>query len=216
MKKYGKWLLGALALLCAFGLGRSDLAYTEAELAVARDQAYSDGYYAGLAEGESTGQDGLYDEAFAEGKQQGYDEGYSLGQTQGQEAALSAVGDTYQQGYDTGYADGYGQVQKDGEAAREKYLASVTPATVTPSTLPASTDTPEADDPEETEPAGSNAPTEPAGSAGSDGQLVYVTKSGSKYHTADCSHLSKSKIAKTLSEARASGYEPCKSCKPPQ
>lgn len=207
MKKYGKWLLGALALLCVFGLGRGDLAYTEAELAVARDQAYSDGYYAGLAAGESTGQDELYAEAFAEGKQQGYDEGYDLGVTQGQEAVLSAVGDTYQQGYDTGYADGYGQVQKDEEAAREQYLASVTPATVTPSAMPASTDTPEADDPEE---------TEPVGSTGSDGQIVYVTKSGSKYHTADCSHLSKSKIAKTLSEAKASGYEPCKSCKPPQ
>lgn len=199
MKKYGKWALGLLALLCAFGLGRGDLAYTEAELAVARDQAYSDGYYSGLAEGESTGQDGLYDEAFAEGLQQGYDEGYAQGVTQGQEAALSAVGDTYQQGYDVGYADGYSKVQKDEEAAREQYLASVTPPTVTSAAMTVSTDPPAAADPEE--------PT---------GQIVYITKSGSKYHTVDCSHLSKSKIAKTLSEVKASGYEPCKTCKPPQ
>lgn len=210
MKKYGKWLLGALALLCVFGLGRGDLAYTEAELAVARDQAYSDGYYAGLAEGERTGQNELYAEAFAEGKQQGYDEGYDLGVTQGQKATLSAVGDTYQQGYDTGYADGYAKVQKDEEAAREQYLASVTPATVTAAATPASTDPPAADDPVTTEPSEPSEPTEPTG------QIVYVTKSGSKYHTADCSHLSKSKIAKTLSEAKASGYEPCKTCKPPQ
>lgn len=210
MKKYGKWALGLLALLCAFGLGRGDLAYTEAELAVARDQAYSDGYYSGLAEGESTGQNGLYDEAFVEGKQQGYDEGYAQGVTQGQETVLSAAGDTYQQGYDTGYADGYSKVQKDEEAAWEQYLASVTPPTVTSAATAVSTDPPVAADPVTTEPSAPSDPEEPTG------QIVYVTKSGSKYHTAGCSHLSKSKIAKTLSEVKASGYEPCKTCKPPQ
>ena len=47
-------------------------------------------------------------------------------------------------------------------------------------------------------------------------QVVYVTNSGSKYHRASCAHLSKSKIEKALSEAKAAGYEPCKTCKPPQ
>ncbi len=213
MKKYGKWALGLLALLCVFGLGRGNLAYTEAELAVARDQAYSDGYYAGLAEGERTRQDGLYDEAFDEGRQQGYDEGFDQGVTQGQEATLSAAGDTYQQGYDTGYADGYAKVQKDELAARTQYLASITPPAVTASTAPVSVDPPSDADPVTAEPTEPSAPEDPAEP---NGQVVYVTKSGSKYHTAACSHLSKSKIAKTLSEAKASGYEPCKTCKPPQ
>ena len=47
-------------------------------------------------------------------------------------------------------------------------------------------------------------------------QTVYVTKSGTKYHLESCSHLSKSKIEKTLAEAKAANYQPCKTCKPPQ
>lgn len=45
-------------------------------------------------------------------------------------------------------------------------------------------------------------------------QTVYVTKSGKKYHTANCSSLSSSKIAIDLKEAVEKGYTPCKKCKP--
>ena len=45
--------------------------------------------------------------------------------------------------------------------------------------------------------------------------LVYVTRTGSKYHRDGCSSLSKSKIEITLKEAIEQGYEPCKRCKPP-
>lgn len=45
--------------------------------------------------------------------------------------------------------------------------------------------------------------------------IVYVTRSGSKYHRDGCSSLSKSKIEITLKEALEQGYEPCKRCKPP-
>lgn len=45
--------------------------------------------------------------------------------------------------------------------------------------------------------------------------VVYVTRSGSKYHRDGCSSLSKSKIEITLKEAIEQGYEPCKRCKPP-
>lgn len=44
---------------------------------------------------------------------------------------------------------------------------------------------------------------------------VYVTKSGKKYHRAECRHLAKSSRALTLKEALEKGYEPCKVCKPP-
>jgi hypothetical protein len=43
---------------------------------------------------------------------------------------------------------------------------------------------------------------------------VYVTKTGTKYHKAGCSSLSKSAIPMTLAEA-AKQYGPCSRCKPP-
>ena len=45
--------------------------------------------------------------------------------------------------------------------------------------------------------------------------IVFVTKTGKKYHRPDCSSLNKSKIPLTLTEAIARGYTPCTRCKPP-
>jgi hypothetical protein len=45
--------------------------------------------------------------------------------------------------------------------------------------------------------------------------IVYVTKTGAKYHTATCRHLSRSKIAMKLGEA-SEKYGGCSVCKPPQ
>jgi hypothetical protein len=44
--------------------------------------------------------------------------------------------------------------------------------------------------------------------------VVYVTKTGEKYHRDGCRYLSKSKIAMSLKEA-AARYGPCSVCKPP-
>jgi len=44
---------------------------------------------------------------------------------------------------------------------------------------------------------------------------VYVTNTGSKYHSAGCQYLSKSQIAISLSDAKAQGYGPCSKCNPP-
>ena len=43
---------------------------------------------------------------------------------------------------------------------------------------------------------------------------VYITTTGSKYHTSNCSYLKKSKIAITLKSAKSKGYTPCSKCKP--
>lgn len=43
--------------------------------------------------------------------------------------------------------------------------------------------------------------------------IVYITKTGKKYHLSTCSTL-KSKIKSTVKEAKATGLEPCKVCKP--
>ncbi len=46
--------------------------------------------------------------------------------------------------------------------------------------------------------------------------IVYVTKTGKKYHRAGCSYLSKSAVPMKLSDAQARGYSPCTKCNPPQ
>lgn len=50
---------------------------------------------------------------------------------------------------------------------------------------------------------------------GGSGTTVYITNTGKKYHTDGCRYLKKSKIAISLSDAKAEGYEPCKVCNPP-
>ncbi len=47
-----------------------------------------------------------------------------------------------------------------------------------------------------------------------DETIVYVTKSGEKYHEAGCSHLSDSSIPVTLEQALQEGKEPCSRCHP--
>jgi hypothetical protein len=52
------------------------------------------------------------------------------------------------------------------------------------------------------------------GNTDTQGVVVYVTRSGKKYHRASCSYLRKSKIPISLSEARGQ-YGPCSRCRPP-
>jgi hypothetical protein len=44
---------------------------------------------------------------------------------------------------------------------------------------------------------------------------VYIAKTGTKYHRSTCRYVKRSKIAKTLSWAKAHHYGACKVCKPP-
>lgn len=44
---------------------------------------------------------------------------------------------------------------------------------------------------------------------------VIVTKSGTKYHRADCRTLRSSRIELSLEEAIQKGYDPCSVCNPP-
>lgn len=59
----------------------------------------------------------------------------------------------------------------------------------------------------------------PSGLSGSeqtgDNQIVYVTRTGAKYHADGCRYLSRSKIPMKLSEA-AQRYDPCSVCNPPR
>jgi len=45
---------------------------------------------------------------------------------------------------------------------------------------------------------------------------VYLTASGTKYHTETCRFVAKSKIPCTLADAKAKRFEPCSVCNPPK
>lgn len=44
--------------------------------------------------------------------------------------------------------------------------------------------------------------------------VVYITRTGSKFHKSDCSYLRKSKIQTTRKEAISNGYTACSRCNP--
>jgi len=44
--------------------------------------------------------------------------------------------------------------------------------------------------------------------------IVYITKTGTKYHKSSCRYLNQSKIKTTLKKAVAAGNVACKVCKP--
>jgi competence protein ComEC len=58
------------------------------------------------------------------------------------------------------------------------------------------------------------APEKPADSNGD--VIVYITKTGTKYHIDGCQYLSNSKIPISLSDAIDEGYAPCSKCNPPK
>lgn len=55
---------------------------------------------------------------------------------------------------------------------------------------------------------------EEAAKSAESSRTVYITNTGSKYHSGGCRHLKKSKIAIGYDQARSQGYEPCGVCSP--
>jgi|AGTN01.2.fsa_nt_gi hypothetical protein len=49
-----------------------------------------------------------------------------------------------------------------------------------------------------------------------DETIVYVTRSGKKYHTEDCSYLTDTAAPVSLEQAVAEGKTPCSRCHPPE
>lgn len=56
--------------------------------------------------------------------------------------------------------------------------------------------------------------TVPAITAPRQTKTVYVTETGSKYHSYGCRYLKDSCFPMSLSDAKANGYTPCSVCKP--
>jgi competence protein ComEC len=45
-------------------------------------------------------------------------------------------------------------------------------------------------------------------------QIVYITRTGERYHSGSCQHLRRSKIPIKLKDAIEQGYTPCRVCRP--
>ena len=190
-KRFGPAAAALALLLVLCGCAQT---YSAEELARAREEAYQSGYESGVSHGAENARD------------EGYAEGYAQGLAEGQEALAARentlaqeAGDAFQNGYDTGYETGYAQKKKELQAAREQYMASLTPASPEPSSAG--------------ETAGS---AETSGGETPSSATVYVTQSGKKYHVSGCKYLSKSKTAISLTDAKSRGYTPCSKCHPPQ
>jgi micrococcal nuclease len=67
---------------------------------------------------------------------------------------------------------------------------------------------------DKTEPKTNENITPPCGEQNKASDIVYITATGTKYHRAGCSYLSKSSIPIERKEAIAKGYTPCSVCKP--
>lgn len=89
----------------------------------------------------------------------------------------------------------------------KEITATPTP-TPTPTSTPAPTKTPTVE--------ATPIPTVETKQTNNQTVVVYITKTGKKYHSDGCRYLSKSKIPIDLSKAKNEGYEPCSVCNPPQ
>ena len=135
------------------------------------------------------------EEAYNSGYHTGYEEGLTARQQSlNDEAFAAGQAEGYGSGYDTGFSEGSAQTAKDEQRSQQQYVTAQTP--VLPSAVPSQT-------------------VSPAETQESQQVTVYITNSGTKYHLDGCRHL-KSKIEKTLEEAKALKLEPCKVCNPPK
>lgn len=105
----------------------------------------------------------------------------------------------WEDGYAQGKADGYTVGYDEGFAAGASQSFAIQQETV------------QEEDPTPAEPESEVSTS----SSGSDEVIVYVTDTGTKYHQSWCSSLWNSSHEKTLSQAIAAGYGPCKNCDPP-
>lgn len=111
--------------------------------------------------------------------------------------------DRYAAGYDDGFRAGYEAALQEATASRTMPAQESSAQTTARSSNSGDIITFDFSEPEdEPEDIDRNA------------QIVYVTRTGSKYHKEGCSYL-KSKIPLSLSDAIDAGYEPCSKCRPP-
>lgn len=109
----------------------------------------------------------------------------------------------YAEGFDRGYDAGYENGKKDGikeagEASEEAADSSSSSAVYSGGTT-----------------SSSSSSTEGSGYASQSAMTVYVTDTGSKYHSYGCQYLRESCHGMTLYQAKQAGYTACSRCDPP-
>lgn len=135
-----------------------------------------------------------YDEAFAAGAAS-VDVTSHLEEMESQLEAKRTEG--YAEGFDRGYEAGYENGKKDGvaEAGEAPDDSSSSAATYSGGTTSSS--------------------SEGSGYASQSAVTVYVTDTGSKYHSYGCQYLRQSCHGMTLYQAKQAGYTACSRCGPP-
>lgn len=135
-----------------------------------------------------------YDEAFAAGAAS-VDVTSQLEEMESQLEAKRTEG--YAEGFDRGYEAGYENGKKDGvaEAGEASDGSSSSAATYSGGTTSSS--------------------SEGSGYASQSAVTVYVTDTGSKYHSYGCQYLRESCHGMTLYQAKQAGYTACSRCDPP-
>lgn len=135
-----------------------------------------------------------YDEAFAAGAAS-VDVTSQLEEMESQLEAKRTEG--YAEGFDRGYKAGYENGKKDGvaEAGEAPDDSSSSAATYSGGTTSSS--------------------SEGSGYASQSAVTVYVTDTGSKYHSYGCQYLRESCHGMTLYQAKQAGYTACSRCDPP-
>ena len=153
-------------------------------------------YYEAIKEAETL--------AAEKAKTEWYDIGFKEGRTEGKEEGLvEGYENGYDVGHDVGYHDGYQSGRDDGYD--QGYAAGK--------------DAGKSNSGGSTGGGGGGGGGTGGGGGNNDNDdddvTVYVTKTGEKYHYSWCGYLHSSKIAKSLSSAKAAGYTPCSRCNPP-
>lgn len=116
-----------------------------------------------------------------------YDKGFEAGRESGYYSGYeNGQTDGYKEGYAEGKESGYNLGYQNGKTAMQD--GSFELVSDTPDNRFSTRSTPE------------------------QSRIVYVTKTGTKYHKGSCYHLSSSKIEIDLASAKVRGYTPCSHC----
>lgn len=196
MQRSTAWLMSiAFALLTWIGCygyydSQYDTAYNSGYAAAETDyeSKYESEYESRYREGYDTGKENGYNY----GKREGYNSGYTEGYTKGKNSVDTST--SYTEGYEKGkasvdtssiYNNGYNAGYNDGYSDGAAKSATSSQSTYS-----------------------SNS------SSYSYSYTVYITATGSKYHSYGCSYLRNSCYSISLSDAIAQGYTACSRCNP--
>lgn len=145
----------------------------------------------------------LTDNAYDEGYNDGYKEGYAEAESFYDDLKSEAYAQGYNAGFDDGFDDGVDVgyqnclIDYPDKSSRSVQTSDSQVLTLVPSSSSSDRSVPS----ESSQPVKSSV-------------TVYITETGEKYHSDDCSYLKNSKIPISKDDAISRDYTPCSRCKP--